>query len=99
MNYPHIENLVLKAKDGDTPAKEALAFEFATLIQNLSRKTFVNSYEAFYIKNECYRTLYKRVNLYNADSHRFVAYATNAIKNTVNHLILVSEGRGGVGAR
>lgn len=50
MNYPHIENLVLKAKDGDTPAKEALAFEFATLIQNLSRKTFVNSYEAFYIK-------------------------------------------------
>jgi RNA polymerase sigma factor (sigma-70 family) len=52
-----------------------------------------NSYEASDIKNECYRTLYKCVNLYKSDSHRFVAYATNAIKNAVNHLIRVSVRR------
>ncbi len=95
MNYCHIEKLVLKAKGGDECAKEALANEFAPLIQSLSRRSFINSYEASDIKNECYRTLFKCVNLYSSDSHRFVAYATNAIKNSVNHLIRVSVRRGG----
>jgi RNA polymerase sigma factor (sigma-70 family) len=95
MNYCYIESLVQQAKGGDASAKEALALEFSPLIKSLSRKTFINSYEASDIKNECYRTLFKCVNLYNADSHRFVAYATNAIKNSVNHLIRVSVRRGG----
>jgi RNA polymerase sigma factor (sigma-70 family) len=93
--YSHIEKLVVQAKEGDSKAKEALVLEFTPLIQNLSRKSFINSYEASDIKNECYRTLFKCVNLYNLENHRFVAYATNAIKNSVNHLIRVSVRRRG----
>jgi RNA polymerase sigma factor (sigma-70 family) len=94
MDYSHIENLVLKARCGDEAAKESLSLEFTPLIQNLSRKSFINSYENSDIKNECYRTLFKCVKLYNPESHRFVAYATNAIKNSVNYLIRVSVRRG-----
>ena len=65
MNYSHIEKLMLQAKNGDALAKETLVVEFTPLIQNLSRKSFINSYEASDIKNEGYRTLFKCVNLYN----------------------------------
>ncbi len=39
------------------------------------------------IINECYKSLFKCVSLYNLEKHRFVAYATNAIKNNMNDLI------------
>lgn len=95
MNYDTIENLAAQAKLGDTKAKESLVKEFAPLILNLSKKSFINSYEFEDIKNECYKTLFKCVNMYNRDKHRFVAYATNAIKNSVNHLIRISVRRSG----
>ena len=90
MNFNEIENLVANAKLGDTKAKERLVSEFTPLIINLSKKSFINSYEFSDIKNECYKTLFKCVQLYDLDKHRFVAYATNAIKNSVNYLIRVS---------
>ena len=61
--------------------------QFTPLILNLSKKSFVNSYEFADIKNECYHTLFKCLSLYNPDKHRFVAYATNSIKNSVKLLI------------
>jgi len=95
MNYSYIENLVTLAKQGDTNAKEALVQEFSPMIFNLSKRSFINSYELADIQNECYRTLFKCVSLYKTDKHRFVAYATNAIKNSVNHLIRTSVKRKG----
>jgi len=90
MDYNEIESLVALSKFGDKAAKEELMVKFTPLILNLSKKSFVNSYEFADIKNECYHTLFKCVSLYNMDRHRFVAYATNAIKNSVNFLIRVS---------
>ena len=37
--------------------------------------------------NECYRILFKCISLYKLENHRFVAYATNGIKNSINDLI------------
>jgi len=87
MNYEYIENLVLKAKNGDTLSKEKLAQEFRPLIINISKKTFLHGYDNHDIQNECYRTLFRCVFLYNVQNHRFVAYATNGIKNNINDLI------------
>ena len=95
MDYNHIENLVLLCKSGDAKAKEALALEFRPLILNLSKKSFINSYEFCDITNECYHILFKCVNLYNPHRHRFVAYAANAMKNSVNNLIRISVRRNG----
>ncbi len=93
MDYDEIENLVKLAKGNDKNAKEELMVQFTPLILNLSKKSFVNSYEFADIKNECYQTLFKCVDLYNLDRHRFVGYATNAIKNSVNLLIRTSNRR------
>ena len=90
MNYDEIESLVELAKANDKKAKEELMVKFTPLILNISKKCFVNSYEFADIKNECYHTLFKCVSVYNLDKHRFVAYATNAIKNSVNLLIRIS---------
>ncbi|MEG0773896.1 sigma-70 family RNA polymerase sigma factor [Clostridium sp.] len=90
MNFSKIENLVILSKKGDTEAKEELVGAFTPFILNLSKKSYVNGFEFEDLKNECYKTLFKCVQLYNPDRHRFVAYATNAIKNNINHLIRVS---------
>ena len=90
MDYNEIEDLVKLAKDNDKNAKEELMVKFTPLILNLSKKSYVNSYEFADIKNECYQTLFKCVDLYNPERHRFVAYATNSIKNSVNLLIRTS---------
>ena len=93
MNYDYIENLVLKAKNGDALSKEKLAEEFRPLIINISKKTFLHGYDKNDLQNDCYRTLFKCVCLYKMENHRFVAYATNAIKNNINDLIKRSKTR------
>ena len=95
MDYNEIESLVELAKANDKNAKEELMIKFTPLILNLSKKSYVNSYEFADIKNECFHTLFKCVNMYNLDKHRFVAYATNSIKNSVNLLIRTSIRRNG----
>jgi RNA polymerase sigma factor (sigma-70 family) len=87
MNYEYIEKLVLKAKNDETLSKEELAKEFRPLIINISNKTFLHGYDKHDLQNECYRTLFRCVCLYNVENHRFVAYATNAIKNNMSDLI------------
>ncbi|OPJ64890.1 sigma-70 family RNA polymerase sigma factor [Clostridium oryzae] len=87
MNYELIENLVISAKADNDAAKEALLNEFNPFIINISRKSFINSYETSDIQSECYKTLLRCINLYDTSKHRFVAYATNSIKNSINYLI------------
>ncbi|NOW05041.1 sigma-70 family RNA polymerase sigma factor [Clostridium beijerinckii] len=87
MNFDYIENLVRRCKNNDEAAKEKLADEFKPLIYNISKKTFVDGYSIYDIQQECYKSLFKSVSMYNLEKHRFVAYATNAIKNNVNDLI------------
>ncbi|NME83396.1 sigma-70 family RNA polymerase sigma factor [Clostridium sp. SM-530-WT-3G] len=87
MNYNYIESLVIKSKDGDEESKEKLVNEFKPFIINLSKKTFIHGYEFQDIMNECYRILFKCVSYYKPNTHRFVAYATNGIKNSINDLI------------
>ena len=82
-----LNTLVTKCKNGDTLSKEKLAEEFRPLIFNISKRTFIDGYEIQDIQNQCYETLFKCVSLYNLEKHRFVAYATNSIKNNINDLI------------
>jgi RNA polymerase sigma factor (sigma-70 family) len=87
MNFEYIEELVTNCKNGDALSKENLAGEFKPLILNISKRTFIDGYEIQDIQNQCYETLFKCVSLYNLEKHRFVAYATNSIKNNINDLI------------
>lgn len=87
MDYNYIENLVIEAKNGKEPAKEELFKEFKPMILNLSKRTFIDGYDFFDIKHECYTTLFKCVQMYDPNKHRFVAYASRAITNNINYLI------------
>ncbi|WP_017212194.1 sigma-70 family RNA polymerase sigma factor [Clostridium beijerinckii] len=87
MNFDYIEALVTKCKNNDQLAKEKLAAEFRPLIYNISKKTFIDGYNIHDIQQECYQSLFKCVSMYNLEKHRFVAYATNAIRNNINDLI------------
>lgn len=87
MNFSEIETLAARCKLGDNDAKEALVAEFTPFILNLIKKSYVKHFEFEDLKNECYKTLFKCIKLYDLEKHRFVAYATNAIKNTINYLI------------
>lgn len=87
MDFNYIEVLVTKCKNNDETAKEKLAEEFRPLICSISKRTFVDGYNILDIQQECYISLFKSVSMYNLEKHRFVAYATNAIKNNISDLI------------
>lgn len=87
MDFNYIEELVYKCKNGDMLSKDKLAEEFRPLILNIAKKTFIDGYDMHDLHNECYKSLFKCVSVYNLERHRFVAYATNAIKNNMNDLI------------
>lgn len=87
MDFSYIETLVGKSKDGDAASKEELALQFKPYIINLSKKTFIDGYDNQDIMNECYRILFRCVDIYDCSRHRFVAYATNGIKNSICYLV------------
>lgn len=87
MDFSYIETLVKKSKDGDSASKEELALQFKPFIINLSKKTFIDGYDKQDIMNECYRILFRCVDIYDTSRHRFVAYATNGIKNSIYYLV------------
>ena len=87
MNFNYIESLVAKAKNGDVSSKEIIFKEFRPMILNISKRTFVHGYDFSDIEHECYATLLKCIKIYDLDKKRFVAYATNGIKNSINDLI------------
>ncbi|NFE75193.1 sigma-70 family RNA polymerase sigma factor [Clostridium botulinum] len=93
MDLKYVEILAKKSKHGDNLSKEKLIEEFRPFIRNLSRKTFIHGYDKEDIENECYKNLFKCLNSYNLEKHRFVAYATNGIKNNLNDLIKRSKNR------
>ncbi|OOM07214.1 sigma-70 family RNA polymerase sigma factor [Clostridium saccharobutylicum] len=93
MDFNYIEDLVSKCKNNDEKAKEKLAYEFRPLIYNISKRTFIDGYNTNDIIQECYQSLFKSVYMYNLEKHRFVAYATNAIKNNMNDLIKKTKTR------
>lgn len=87
MDYDYIENLAFKSRNGDEISKEKLVNEFRPLILNIAKRTFLHGYENSDIQSECYKSLFKCLSMYNPDSHRFVAYASNGIRNNINDLI------------
>jgi RNA polymerase sigma factor, sigma-70 family len=87
MDFNYIEALVTKCKNNNEEAKEKLATEFRPFIYNISKRTFIDGYNSHDIMQECYHSLFKSVSMYNLEKHRFVAYATNAIKNNMGDLI------------
>lgn len=87
MDFDYIETLVTRCKNNDEKTKEKLSEEFKPLIYNISKRTFIDGYNTYDIIQECYHSLFKSVSMYNLEKHRFVAYATNAIKNNMNDLI------------
>lgn len=93
MDFKEIEKLVADVKAEDELAKVRLTEEFRPFIINISNKTFVNGYDKEDIQNECFRILFRCISLYDLNKHRFVAYATNGIKNGINDLIKKSKNR------
>lgn len=93
MDYGYIENLVSSSKLGDEKSKELLVNEFKPFIINLSKKTFINGYDKYDIQSECYKILFYCLDRYNTESHKFVGYAINAIKNQLSSLIKKSINR------
>ncbi|MBY6836769.1 sigma-70 family RNA polymerase sigma factor [Clostridium botulinum] len=93
MDLKYVEMLAKKSKNGDNLSKEKLIEEFRPFIKNLSRKTFIHGYDKDDIENECYKNLFKCLNSYNLEKHRFVAYATIGIKNNLNDLIRKTKNR------
>ncbi|NFL35028.1 sigma-70 family RNA polymerase sigma factor [Clostridium botulinum] len=93
MDLKYVEMLAKKSKHGDNLSKENLIEEFRPFIRNLSRKTFIHGYDKNDIENECYKNLFKCLNSYDLEKHRFVAYATNGIKNNLNDLIRKTKNR------
>lgn len=87
MDYKYIESLLLSAKNGYISSVEKLTEEFTPLIKSLCNKTYLTNYTKEDLQEECYLTLLKCIKTYKPESHRFVAYATNAIKNNLNYLI------------
>ena len=87
MDYDYIGYLVQKSKDGDEKSKEKLVEQFRPFILNLSKRTFIDGYELYDIQSECYKNLFKCLSQYKLENHRFVAYATNGIKNNLSDLI------------
>lgn len=93
MNYEYIERLVSAAKAGDVKAKENLSLEFTPLIASISKKTFIHDYLRCDLENECFLALFTCLSKYDLNTHRFVAYATNAIKNNIGYLIRKDKNR------
>lgn len=93
MDYLYIENLAVRSKAGDKYSKELLSLEFRPFIISISKKTFIHWYDIENIQSECYSILFKCVVLYEPSYHRFVAYAVNGIKNSINALIEKSKNR------
>ncbi|NFR87731.1 sigma-70 family RNA polymerase sigma factor [Clostridium botulinum] len=93
MDLKYVEMLAKKSKNGDNLSKEKLIEEFRPFIKNFSRKTFIHGYDKEDLENECYKNLFKCLNSYNLEKHRFVAYATNGIKNNLNDLIRKTKNR------
>ena len=87
LNYAFIESLVLMSKDKNEEALNKLIEEFTPLINGLCRKTFITGYTFDDLKQECMISLLNCVQKYKSEDHRFVAYATNGIKNNLNYLI------------
>jgi len=87
MDYKYIETLVIPAKNEDTQAKEKLIEEFKPFIISFSKRIFIDGYDRYDIQNECYLTLFKCLQKYDPDRHRFVGFAINCMKNSVFALI------------
>ncbi|MDR3593419.1 sigma-70 family RNA polymerase sigma factor [Clostridium sp.] len=93
MDYGHIEDLVSSSRIGDEKSKELLVNEFKPFIISLSKKTFINGYDKYDIQSECYKILFYCLERYDSKTHKFVAYAINAIKNQLSSLIKKSINR------
>ncbi|MGG7177190.1 sigma factor [Clostridium paraputrificum] len=93
MDYKEIEKLVLKARAGDNKSTEKLIKEFQPFIFNLSSKSFIDGYDITDIQNECYKVLLNTIHCYDIKRHRFVAYATTSIRNSIYLLIRKSKRR------
>lgn len=87
MDYNKIETLLLQTQHGNLNSKEQLLQEFTPFIQNFTNKIYIHGYTKEDLQNECYLTLLNCINKYNPETHRFVGYATTAMKNSI-HCIL-----------
>lgn len=88
MNYEFIECIVRNIKKTDSKeSKEDLVNEFLPFINSICKRTFISGYDIADLQNECIVTLLECVSKYNVNAHRFVGYAGNSIKNTLNLLI------------
>ena len=87
MDYNEIESLVLKAKNNNEIAKEDIIEEFKPFIYNFCKRIHIPGYDKEDLHNECFQVLMKAIKMYEPKQHRFVAYGTNAIKNSIYSIL------------
>ncbi len=87
MDYNYVESLAISIKQGDDKSKELIIKEFESYISSLSKNTFIYGYDISDIKSECYKALLTCLESYNIETHKFVAYGINSIKQHLNYLI------------
>lgn len=93
MDFKYIERLAIKSKEGDEHSKELLSEEFKPLIINLANKYHIPGYDFNDLMGECYKSLFIALEKYQTDKHRFVAFATVSIQNSLKVLLRNSKRR------
>ena len=83
MDYNQMELLVIEAKNNNEIAKEDIIEEFKPFIYNFCKRIHIPGYDKEDLHNECFQVLMKAIKMYEPKQHRFVAYGTNAIKNSI----------------
>lgn len=87
MDYNQMELLVIEAKNNNEIAKEKIIENFKPFIFNFCKKIHIKGYDKDDLHSECFKILMKAIKLYNPKQHRFVAYGTNAIKNSIHSIL------------
>ena len=78
MDYEKIEGLVVQAKLGYEKAKEELVAEFTPLILNISKKSFIDSYEFYKSK---LNVAMKKLNNNDRELIDFIYFKNNTFKS------------------
>ncbi len=83
----NIEDLVIRAKDGDSEAVNNIIERYKGLIIKEAARYSIPSYEFEDVIQHGYLTVIKSIKLYKTNSKTFNGYVINAIKNNIGYLL------------
>ena len=86
-NKQTIEELVLKAKEGDEEATKLIIDKYTGFIIKEASKYRIPSFDFDDIVQHGYLTVIKSIKIYKSNSNSFHGYVINAIKNNIGDLL------------